>query len=114
MKIMDGITKPDMTITQLEFEQNDSLARVINGKIFLGKTENEKKKEKNNLRIVEIDKELEDIDMLSARSSRAVAFAYATDTSLSSEDISKVKEYETKSIPLREERSKLVKENEKL
>lgn len=114
MKIMDGITKPDMTITQLEFEANDSLARVINGKIFLGKTKEEKKKEANNKRVAEIDIELADIDVLSARSSRAVACAFVTGKKPAKEDVDKVEEYEAHAQKLRAERSKLIKENESL
>ena len=36
---MDGIKKPDMTITEEEFEAVGGLVRLIDGKIFLGKTD---------------------------------------------------------------------------
>ena len=114
MKIMDGITKPDMVITQLEFEANDSLARVINGKIFLGKTKEEKKKEADSIRVAEIDNELSDIDIQSARCSRAVACAFATGKSPAKEDVAKVEEYEVKAQKLRAERSKLIKDIESM
>jgi hypothetical protein len=42
MKEIDGIDKPDMTVTEAEFEAADGLIRVINGKITLGKTKAEK------------------------------------------------------------------------
>lgn len=45
MRQIDGIEKPDMMITEDEFEANDGLARLIDGKIFLGKTDEEKSRE---------------------------------------------------------------------
>lgn len=111
---MDGIEKADMTITSEKFEAIEGLARVIEGKIFLGKTENEKKIKANNTRIAEIDKILTLIDAESARSSRAVSYAFATSSTPDKKDVEKVKEYEEKSIKLRSEREKLVKKNENL
>ena len=45
MKTMDGISVPDMTITEEEFEAAGGLVRLIDGKIFLGKTDAEKASE---------------------------------------------------------------------
>ena len=42
MKQMDGIEKPDMEISDEEFEAAGCQARIINGKIFIGKTDEEK------------------------------------------------------------------------
>jgi|WetSurMetagenome_2_1015567.scaffolds.fasta_scaffold46181_3 hypothetical protein len=42
MEKMDGIKKPDMTITEEEFDAAGGLVRLIEGKIFLGKTDAEK------------------------------------------------------------------------
>lgn len=42
MREMDGIEKPDLVITEEEFERAGGLARLIKGKIFLGKTDAEK------------------------------------------------------------------------
>ena len=42
MKEMDGIEKPDLVITEEEFEAAGGLVRLIDGKIFLGKTDAEK------------------------------------------------------------------------
>ena len=48
MKTMDGISVPDMTITEEEFEAAGGLVRLIDGKIFLGKTDAEKASEGKN------------------------------------------------------------------
>ena len=42
MESMDGISQPDVTITEEEFYAADGLVRLIDGKIFLGKTDAEK------------------------------------------------------------------------
>jgi fumarylacetoacetate (FAA) hydrolase family protein len=42
MKQLDGIEKPEMTISEADFEAAGSLARIINGKIVIGKTDAEK------------------------------------------------------------------------
>lgn len=42
MKEMDGIEKPDLVITEEEFEKAGGLVRLMKGKIFLGKTDAEK------------------------------------------------------------------------
>lgn len=56
MKTMDGISVPDMTITEEEFEAAGGLARLIDGKIFLGKTDAEKKSEEavEKIRVLKI------------------------------------------------------------
>jgi hypothetical protein len=38
---LDGVDTPELTITDTEFEAAEGLARIINGEIFLGKTEAE-------------------------------------------------------------------------
>lgn len=111
---LDGIAKPDKTVTSKEFEEAGGLARLIDGKIFLGKTDDEKKKDADNERIAEIDKELTEIDLSAARSSRAVAYAFAMGETPESADVAKIKEYEEKSAELRKERAELVKEVESL
>ena len=40
-----GYGEPDLVITEEEYDQAEGLFRLINGKIFLGKTEEEKKEE---------------------------------------------------------------------
>jgi hypothetical protein len=54
MKDLDGIDAPDMTITDEEFDAAEGLARIIDGEIFLGKTEVEKQTEQNTQRIQEL------------------------------------------------------------
>lgn len=114
MMIMEGIRQPDMTITEEEFERAGGLARVLNGEIFLGKTAAEKTIEANRRRIDEIDRELQKIDVLSVRSARAVAYAFVVGKTPSKDDVEKVKEYEQLGAKLRQERTSLSFENEKL
>lgn len=64
MKKMDGITKPDMTITEEEFEAVGGLVRLIDGKIFLGKTDAEKKAEETAEKVAEYRKNLADTDYI--------------------------------------------------
>jgi hypothetical protein len=37
MEALDGISSPDMTITEAEWKAAGGLARIIDGEIFLGK-----------------------------------------------------------------------------
>jgi hypothetical protein len=67
MKQLDGIDTPDMEISDEEFSANDNLARIINGSIFLGKTNAEKQSEINQQRIIELKKLLLDSDYIGAR-----------------------------------------------
>jgi hypothetical protein len=46
MKELDGAETPDMTVTEAEWEAAEGIARIIGGDIFLGKTEEEKRAEK--------------------------------------------------------------------
>jgi hypothetical protein len=46
MEALDGIGTPDMTITEAEWDAAEGLARIIGGKIFLGKTDAERRSEK--------------------------------------------------------------------
>jgi hypothetical protein len=45
MEALDGISTPDMTITEVEWEAAGGLARIIDGEIFIGKTDDEKEQE---------------------------------------------------------------------
>lgn len=64
MKEMDGIAKPDMTITEEEFEAASGLVRLIDGKIFLGKTNSEKKAEEMAEKVAEYRKNLAETDYI--------------------------------------------------
>ena len=46
MEALDGISAPDMTVTEAEWYAAEGLARIIDGEIFLGRTDAEKKAEK--------------------------------------------------------------------
>jgi hypothetical protein len=46
METLDGVSTPDMTVTEAEWEAAGGLARIIDGEIFLGRTDAEKKAEK--------------------------------------------------------------------
>jgi hypothetical protein len=53
---LDGLSRqPDKTVTEVQFSEAGSLARVINNKIVLGKTPQEEADEKARKRIAEID-----------------------------------------------------------
>jgi hypothetical protein len=46
MQALDGVAAPDMTIAEAEWSAVGGLARIIDGAIFLGKTDTEKRQEK--------------------------------------------------------------------
>jgi hypothetical protein len=48
MEALDGTGTPDMTVTEAEWEAAGGLARLIDGEIFLGKTDAEKRLEKED------------------------------------------------------------------
>jgi hypothetical protein len=50
---LDGLSRqPDKTVTEDQFSAAGNLARIINNKIVLGKTEEEKKTEVNAQRMI--------------------------------------------------------------
>jgi len=67
LKEMDGIEKADMEISDEEFEAAGCLARVIKGKIFIGKTEEEKTDEENKAKVVVLRQQLADTDYIAAK-----------------------------------------------
>jgi len=77
MKALDGIDKPDMEVTDAEFEAAEGLARIINGKIFLGKTPEEKTAEKtareNAERLKLLKQQLADTDYIAAKIAEGAA-----------------------------------------
>ena len=46
MEALDGVSTPDRTVTEAEWESAGGLARLIDGEIVLGKTDAEKRSEK--------------------------------------------------------------------
>ncbi|MFC1238424.1 hypothetical protein ACFGOO_03200 [Treponema vincentii] len=73
MESMDGISQPDMTITEEEFYAADGLVRLIDGKIFLGKTDAEKAREKAIEKIRVLKKNLAETDYIAAKIAEGAA-----------------------------------------
>ena len=64
---MDGIAKADMEISDEEFEKAGCLARLIDGKIVVGKTKVELKAEANADRIEFLKAQLAETDYIAAK-----------------------------------------------
>ncbi len=73
MESMDGISQPDMTITEEEFYAADGLVRLIDGKIFLGKTDAEKAREEAIEKIRVLKKNLAETDYIAAKIAEGAA-----------------------------------------
>ena len=73
MESMDGISQPDMTITEEEFYAADGLVRLINGRIFLGKTDAEKASEEAIEKIRVLKKNLAETDYIAAKIAEGAA-----------------------------------------
>lgn len=67
MKTMDGISVPDITITEEEFEAAGGLVRLIDGKIFLGKTDVEKASEEAIEKIRALKMQLAETDYIASK-----------------------------------------------
>lgn len=67
MKTMDGISKAEMEISNEEFEAAGSIARIIDGKIFIGKTDEEKKRDEADVRIRQLKAKLAETDYIAAK-----------------------------------------------
>jgi hypothetical protein len=103
MQAQDGISNPDMQVSDEEFEAAGGLARVINGAIVLGKTDAEMTAETNTARKAEIEIELQNIDVKSGRASRAVAIAVASGKTPVKGDVDKLNALEADAKALRAE-----------
>ena len=75
MKTMDGISVPDMTITEEEFESAGGLVRLIDGKIFLGKTDAEKANEEAVEKIRVLKMQLAETDYIASKIAEGSATA---------------------------------------
>jgi len=65
---IDGLTAdPDMTVNDADFEAADGIARLVSGKIVLGKTAAEKQAEENQRQITVLKQKLADTDYISAK-----------------------------------------------
>jgi hypothetical protein len=67
MKAIDGIKTPNMEITDEEFEAAGGLARLIDGEIFLGKTDVETTAEANAGRVRFLKSQLTGTDYIAAK-----------------------------------------------
>jgi hypothetical protein len=67
MKAIDGIKTPDREITDEEFAAAGGLARLIDGQIFLGKTEAETTAEANAERVRFLKSQLTGTDYVAAK-----------------------------------------------
>ena len=77
LKSIDGIKKPDMEISEAEFEAAGGLVRLIDGKIVLGKTEAENARENAETEITRIKTE---ISLRDYRALKAQKLGKAIDT----------------------------------
>lgn len=75
MKTMDGIGKAELEISDEEFEAAGSLARIIDGKIFIGKTDEEKAADDARVRIAALKKKLAETDYIAAKITEGSATA---------------------------------------
>ena len=75
MKSMDGIDRAEMEIPDEEFEAAGCLARIIGGKIFIGKTDAEKRRDDAEVRIRELKARLTETDYIAAKIAEGSATA---------------------------------------
>lgn len=75
MKSMDGIDKAEMEIPDEEFEAAGCLARIIGGKIYIGKTETEKKRDDAEARIRMLKAKLTETDYIATKIAEGSATA---------------------------------------
>jgi len=65
---IDGLTAaPDMTIEDAEFEAAEGIARLVGGKIVLGKTAAEKQAQENEQKIITLKRQLAETDYIAAK-----------------------------------------------
>jgi hypothetical protein len=110
MRELDGIEKPDMTVTDAEWEVAGGLARIINNKIVLGKTNEEKAEEEKQNKIGEYLKELDSIDQqaVAGRAARGLSLAAAEKAGLTdTEDYKRLHAFEEQADPIRIKLDKL-------
>jgi hypothetical protein len=100
---MDGVS-PEKTVSDQEWEAAEGIARIIDGAIFLGKTDAEKAKEAAGQRIVEIDYALAALDQKTIRSSRDIAWADHNGQTPDPDDVAYLTKYEADIAALKVER----------
>jgi hypothetical protein len=107
MQDMDGLS-PEKIISDQEWQEAEGLARVINDKIFLGKTDAEKAVEQARNRVDQIYGEIDALEQKSIRSARGMAIALACGSPFDPDDIKYANEHEEKIAGLRQERDGLL------
>jgi hypothetical protein len=75
-QLMDGLSEqPETEAADEEFESGGCLARVIGGKIVIGKTGAEKQAETNALRVVALKRQLAETDYIAVKIAEGAATA---------------------------------------
>jgi hypothetical protein len=65
---IDGLTEaPDETVEDADFEAAGSIARLVGGKIILGKTAAEKQAEEDEQKIITLKRQLAETDYIAAK-----------------------------------------------
>ena len=91
--------KPDLSCTLNEwYDKYESTARLVNGKIVLGKSEEQKQKETAEVRKQQILLEIDDLERKGVRASRAIALNIHT-----KDDVQRLTDIENKIAKLRKE-----------
>lgn len=67
MKAMDGISEAEKEISDEEFESAGSIARIIDGEIFVGKTDAEKQSDEAEVKIRQLKAKLAETDYIAAK-----------------------------------------------
>ena len=67
MKVVDGIEKPDLVVTESEFIENEGIARIENGKIVLGRTQEDKDERAALGRLSGLKRQLADTDYVACK-----------------------------------------------
>jgi hypothetical protein len=73
LKELDGIDEPEMEISDEEFEAAENLARIIKGKIFIGKTDEEKKRDEAAQEIEALQAKIDETDYIGIKIAEGVA-----------------------------------------
>jgi hypothetical protein len=73
MQDLDGITNPDLTVTDKEFDAAGGMARLIDGEIVLGKTAAEVQAEQNEERIRALKELLSGTDYIAVKIAEGAA-----------------------------------------
>jgi hypothetical protein len=111
MAQLDGV-EPEKQVTDAEWEEAGSLARIINNKIVLGKTPAEKAEDERLAKIADFEAQLADIDREagSGRATRDLAIRMAEKSGETSGDAyDNLKDFETRADAIRAKLKPLLK-----